>query len=242
MFRKTHIILFLCLIIAAGCATTYKATPLPFKAPETIPNAINVNGLIMAARAFDDVREAQKAFGFDVIGAGLLPVQVIFDHQGLQAVEINPDQTFLEDAEQNLWPILSRRMAYERATRFAHAGQIASDSAQKALMGAVAGSIIGAAVGIVTGRGVGEAIGKGAAVGGAAGATLGGLESYDDDRARQKIITDLNEKTLQNQPVAPGTIAQGFLFFPAEARKASRLRLQIVEAPSAAARVLQFDF
>lgn len=242
MFRINHCIMILLAVMAlAGCSTAYKATPLPFKAPETLANAVTINGVTMAALAFDDPQAARKAFGFDVIGAGLLPIQIIFDHQGQFALEINPEQTFLEDVEGNLWPILSRRLAYDRATRYAHTGQVASDSLQSGLLGAVAGSVIGAAVGIVTGRGIGEAIGKGAAIGGAAGATIGGAESYDDDRARRAIITDLNEKTMKNTPVQPGMIAQGFLFFPAESAKARQLRLQIAEH-GGPVRVVQFAF
>ena len=80
------------------------------------------------------------------------------------------NQTFLEDADGNLWPILNREIAYERATKFSQTKQIFKEGAYGGFLGATAGAVIGAAVGIVTGENVGEAAGKGAAAGAAVGA------------------------------------------------------------------------
>ena len=64
-------------IFSAACTTSYKAKPLPFKAPTAFPNATEVSGAIVAAKAFADPTEASEAFGFDIRGAGMLPVQVV---------------------------------------------------------------------------------------------------------------------------------------------------------------------
>jgi len=100
-----------------ACATSYKAKPLPFKAAASYPNAIEVAGATVGAKAFVNAKEAKEVFGFDVRGAGMLPVQVVFDNQGLHPLEINAVQTFLEDSEANLWPVLASKTAYERATK-----------------------------------------------------------------------------------------------------------------------------
>jgi hypothetical protein len=231
-------ILVICLV-SSGCSTSYKAQPLPFKTPAAYSNAVEVDGAVVGAQSYVDTGEAEKAFGFNIRGAGMLPVQVVFDNQGSHTLEINPGQTFLENEEGNLWPILSSDFAYERATKYAQTKKIFKEGAYGGFLGATAGAIIGAAIGIVSGENVAEAVGKGAAVGGAAGATLGGVGGYSTaDEARRAIINDLQEKSLQNKAIAPKNLAYGFLFFPGEAQSAKQLRLQLRVVDTGAVHVL----
>jgi len=104
--------------LAAACGTAYKAKPLPFRAPSSYANSLEVGGATLAAQAYADREKAEEAFGFDIRGAGMLPVQVIFDNQGPHALKIVPEQTFLEDESGNLWPILEEQFAYDRATKY----------------------------------------------------------------------------------------------------------------------------
>jgi len=197
----------------------------------------------VAAMAFVDNKETKEAFGFDVHGAGMLPIQVIFDNQGPNSLEINAQQTFLEDEKGNLWPILSKEIAYERATKYAQTNKIFEKGAYHGFLGAAAGSIIGAAIGIVSGENVASAAGKGAALGAAAGATLGGVSgAADSNDVRRSIINDLRDKSLQNTAVAPKSLAHGFLFFPGEAKSAKQLRIQIIERDSGKVHVLKLAF
>ena len=85
------------LAFSGACATGYKAKPLPFKPPSSYPNATEVAGAMVAAKAFVDQKEAKESFGFDIRGAGMLPDQVVFDKQGSHSININASQTFLED-------------------------------------------------------------------------------------------------------------------------------------------------
>jgi len=231
----------LSIAFVTACATAYKAKPLPFRAAESYPNATEIAGAWVGAQGYVDKDQANKAFGFDVRGAGMLPVQVVFDNRGDHPIKINPSQTFLEDEEGNLWPILGRDIAYDRATKYAQSKQIVSEGAYHGVLGAAAGAIIGAAVGIVTGSNVGGALGKGAVLGGAAGATIGGTKGYASGEARKEIVNDLREKTLQNLPVQPKTIAHGFLFFPGEASSANNLRLQLTEEDTGKVHVLNMS-
>lgn len=227
------------LFLFGACTTAYKAQPLPMRIPSSYANAIVVDGCTVAAEAFVDRKKAQEAFGFDVRGAGLLPVEVVFDNQGHHAFKIDAGQTFLEDEKGNLWPILNERIAYERTTRYAQTKKIFSEGAYSGFLGATAGAVIGAAIGIVSGNNVGEAVGKGAAVGAAAGATLGGVKGAgESNEARRTIINDLNSKSLENRDIHTG-LAYGFLFFPAEAQSARDLRLQLTETRSGKAYVLK---
>jgi hypothetical protein len=215
----------------ASCATKYKAQPVSFKLPTSYANAQEVAGISVAAEAYAERKKASKAFGFDARGAGLLPVQVVFDHQGQKPVKINPGQSFLEDTEGNLWPILDERFAYERVTKFVQTHEMFRQGAYAGALGAMAGAVVGAAVGVVTGDDVGEAAGKGAAVGAGAGAVLGGAKgaTSNAEEARARVMDDFDAKALDNRPVVPGQIAYGFLFFPGEAPSARRLRLQLIE-------------
>jgi hypothetical protein len=234
----------LVLVFAAfsGCTTAYKAKPLSFKAPSAYPNHTVVAGATVGARAFVSKEEAMQAFGFDIRGAGMLPVQVVFDNQGPVALEIDAAQTFLEDDEGNLWPILSSEIAYERATKFAETNEIFKSGAYHGFLGATAGAIIGAAIGIVSGENVGRAIGKGAVIGGAAGATLGGVDKYGSSTARRSIIQDLRQKSLEYRPIPPKGLSYGFLFFPGEAKSAKMLRLKIMEGRHGPVHVLNLNF
>ena len=230
------------LAIALGCSKAYKAKPLPFKMPSAYGNVTHIGGTEVAAKAFTDRTEAQEAFGFDILGAGMLPVQVIFDNQDIHSLEIIGAQTFLEDQGGNLWPLLSSKVAYERASAYSRSKRMVKEGTFHGLWGAAAGGLIGAAVGIVTGDNIGSAIGKGAAVGAAAGATIGSAKGYDDTEARREIMNDLREKSLQNVPVPPQSIATGFLFFPGEAESANLLRLQLMEKETEKIHVLNLHF
>lgn len=232
------LIIAMILIFTSACATTYEARPLPFRTPAGYGNAIEVAGATVAAQAYVDPELAQQAFGFDIRGAGMLPVQVVFDNRGPHSLQIRPDQTFLEDSQGNLWPILDSQTAYERTTRYAQTRQIFKEGAYGGFLGAAAGAIIGLAVGIVSGEHVGSSMGRGAAIGGAAGATIGGAKGYASDDARRRIMDDLHQKSLENRAIGPQALGYGFLFFPGEARSARKLRLHLIEAATGTVHVV----
>jgi hypothetical protein len=216
--------------IVAACATEYKAKPLPFRLPSSYSNATQVAGATVAAQAYMDRSEAQQLFGFDIRGAGITPVQVAFDNTGKTPLKINPGQTFLEDKDGQLWPILENRFAYERVTKFAQTHEIFKEGAYTGFLGGVAGALVGAAVGVVSGRDLAGNIAKGAAAGAAGGAVLGGAGgAASADAAREKVMDDFHDKSLENKAIDPGDLAYGFLFFPGEAQSAQMLRLQLIE-------------
>jgi hypothetical protein len=243
MKRCIHVLFIAFFVVfSLSCSTSYKAKPLPFKTPASFDNVKNIGGADIAAKAFIDPKETKEAFGFDILGAGMLPVQVVFDNQGSHPLEIVGNQTFLINQEGNLWPILSSEIAYERASKYTKTNEIFKKGAYSGFLGAAAGSLIGAAIGIVSGENVANTAGKGAAVGAAAGATLGGTGAYVSDDPRRSIISDLREKSLKNKAVDPQNIAHGFIFFPAEAASAKQLRLQIKETDTGKTHVLKMEF
>ena len=132
-----------------GCSP-YTQQVVPFKMPGSFSNMTQVAGIQIGARSYSDPNEAQKAFGFDIRGAGLLPVQVVIDHKGTSPLEISSSQTFLVDHQNNLWPVLDKRLAYERVARYSEMAEIGAGAAKHGFLGAAAGALIGAAIGIVS--------------------------------------------------------------------------------------------
>ncbi len=210
----------------AACAS-YERKVVPFKMPAAYPNATAVADATIAARAYDNGEEASAAFGFDIRGAGILPVQVIFDNTGNHPLEILTDKTLLVDEENNLWPILDQGLAYDRLSGKTELGKVAPEAAKSGLLAGAAGAVIGAAIGIVTGQNVAVAAGKGAAIGAAAGITMGGAKGLGDSDVRQQIRVDLQNRTLEKRAIAPHEVAHGFIFFPGEAKKPKELRISI---------------
>jgi hypothetical protein len=218
------------LFMMASCTTRYVAKPLPFKAPSAYSNSQEVAGAVIGARAYINPGEAKENFGFDIINAGMLPVEVVIDNRGMHPLEINASQTFLEDRNDNLWPILERNYAYERATKYTETHETFKGVAQSSFLGAAAGAAVGLAIGILTRHDVGGAIGKGAVIGGVGGGIVGGVKgSGNADEARHAVMEDLRQKSLQARFIMPGDLSYGFIFFPGEAKTAKQLRLKIVE-------------
>ncbi len=225
------VILFLSVITLPSC-TNYKSREVSFRPPSAYPGMQVVAGAQIAAADYADKSAARDAFGFDIRGTGILPVQVILDNRGTHPLAIVPEQTFLVDSEGNLWNLLDRRTAYERVESSTESGRIASGAGKRSLLGAAGGAIVGAALGVLTGENVGTSLAKGAAVGGAGGAVYGGVEAGTSADAERQIAHDLASKELENRTIQPGSLARGFLFFPGEAPSAGQLRVQLKETDS----------
>ncbi len=240
-YRTVIAVLVILAVTLLGC-TRYERKVVPFKMPQSLPNATWVAGAHIAAQAFADRSEAKSAFGFDIVGAGVLPVQVIFDNQGDHPLEIVPEKTYLIDADNNLWPILESDLAYDRISKKTEYGEVVPESVKPGLIGGAAGAIVGAAIGIVTGENVGEAAGKGAAVGSAAGVLMGGAKGLSDEDVQNKIGGDLQNRSLERKPIPAKDIAHGFIFFPGEATSAAELRLTIRETDTGNSHRLMMKF
>jgi hypothetical protein len=227
--RQSLKIVFIVLLatLTLSACTTYERKVTPFKMPEAYPNAATAAGASIAAKAYYDKEEATETFGFDIRGAGILPVQVVFDNKGSHPLEIVAGKTFLVDEGNNLWPILEQGLAYDRLTKATQLGKVIPEAGKGGLLGGAAGAVIGAAIGIVTGTSIGEAAGKGAAVGAAAGLTLGGTKGMADSDVRDQIQEDLQNRSLTTRAIAPHELAHGFIFYPGEAKRPKELRISI---------------
>ncbi|MBA1145601.1 hypothetical protein H0Z60_00875 [Ectothiorhodospiraceae bacterium WFHF3C12] len=212
------------LALASGCSTYgERVAPVPLPAEQT--DAVTVEGAVLLGRSYAEPTAAERAFGFDIRGAGLLPVQFVVDNGSGAPLRLEPAQTFLLDDAGNAWPVLSAERASERVRANVEVGETFAGAAKPAFLLGAAGAAVGFAIGVITGEDVGAATRKGAAAGGAAGAAMGGTRSYAETGA--EVRRDLREQSLVNRTIKAGELTYGFLFFPGkeEAESARALRL-----------------
>ena len=213
-------------LIFQGCAT-YEPKVAPFKLPEAYANVQRVEGAYVAARAWDKEEEAQAAFGFNIIRAGLMPVQVSFDNRGSRTLMIVPSQTFLINRKQEIFPVLADTEAYDRIKRGTALSETVKGVTQGAFLGTATGALIGAAVGVVAGHSAGEYALRGLTLGAATGGVLGGARGATETQVPRSITEDLTRRNLRNTPIKPGELAYGLILFPREAVQPQALRLQL---------------
>jgi hypothetical protein len=225
-------VLVIALLLGLFACTPYKTQYVGFRPAADYPNNVVAGGVTIGAEAYADQTAAKEAFGFDVKKAGLLPVQVVMDNRSGDQVQVVLDQTFLVDDNNRYWNLISNRAAVERVTKATQSGEIFAGAGKGAGWGAATGAVLGAAFGVLTGESVAEAAGKGAVVGAAGGAVYGGAQKGADPKQPRTIADDLRDKGLEGKTIPSQSLANGFLFFPAEAQTARELRLQMREIQS----------
>ncbi|MBF0154613.1 MAG: hypothetical protein HQL64_12805 [Magnetococcales bacterium] len=244
MKRFPVVVGVLSLLVASvpGCSTTYKATPLSFRSPESYFNHQRVFDTEVGSEPFSNPDLAKEKFGFDIIGAGMLPVQVTFDNQGEHPLKIVDGQTFLVGVGGTMWPILDSKTVQERSQKYTKTADIFEKGSYGGLLGMAAGGLVGAAIGIVSGKSVLSSAGKGAAAGVALGGLAGGIDGAVGHEGVDRVQDDMAQKSLQYRTIQPGSISFGVLFFPAEAVQAHQLRLQIEETKSKVKKTIVLNF
>jgi len=229
---KRIVSLILCLSMLSGCSG-YKTQYSGFRPPEAYPNSQLVAGVTIGGEAFAGKDAAEQAFGFDIKGAGVLPVQVVLNNQSGKSLEIVTGQTFLVDNANRYWNVIPNNTAVTRIEKSTQLAAFFGKGAGKgALLGGAGGALLGAAIGIVSGRSIGEAALKGGAAGAAGGAIVGGTMEGTSKEREYSIVEDIRNKGLEGKTIPPESLSSGFLFFPSEAESARELRLQLKERES----------
>lgn len=214
-----------------GCAS-YKSQYVSFRPPEAYANKQDAGGVAVGAEAYADRAEAKEAFGFDIRDTGLLPVQLVMNNLGGKTIQIITDQTFLVDAQGRYWQVMPNSVVVERVEKSTQLAALGKGAGTGAFWGAAGGAILGAALGIVSGQNVGNMMGKGAALGAAGGAVVGtGREAGSNER-QVSIVNDIRNKGLESKSIPPDHLANGFLYFPGEAKSAKAIKLQFREYES----------
>lgn len=217
-----------------ACAGDPAPGPLPITPPGQ--SAALAGEARISVETYPDPEAAQRAFGFDAAASGILPIQVVVDNRGMESLRVEADQTFLQDAEGRLWPLLDPQTTRKRAARGLSTRETLSQGAETGAWGAVGGAVLGAALALVTGDSVVTGAGKGAALGGGGGLVLGGVKGAADDAPERRLAYQLRDRSLLHKRMRPGALSHGVLFFPAEIPSARALILQFRESGSDAAR------
>jgi hypothetical protein len=226
MLKRYSLILITSLFIFSCGTYSNRVSPVPL--PASKEDHVNVDGVLLLARAYVDADIAEKAFGFDIREAGLLPIKVIIDNQSNNSVRLIGKQSFLLDKQGQAWPLLSANQANERiGDQIQVVDSIIDTSTSTLLMGA-AGAITGLALGVLTGNNLGTSVMKGAVLGGSVGAIYGATSSHSE--AGDKIAYDVTQKAFDNHAIPTKALAHGYLFFPGldEAESAQILRLSLI--------------
>ncbi len=231
----------LAVAFAAGGCQHYERRAMPFRAATDYASHQSVDGADLGVLLMDSPGQAEDAFGFDIVGAGVLPVQVVIDNNSTQTMQVVPSQCYLVLPNGDRYGLLDPARARERMSRRTSWGEAAPRAGRGALLGGAGGALLGGAIGMVTGQNVLRSAGKGAVVGAAGGAVAGGVEGATEPDTNRAIADDLRSASLQNQRVAPGETGHGILFFPGEARGAIQLHLLLQELPSGDSVSLTFD-
>jgi len=214
------------MVLGPGCAA-YEPRVAPLKLPEAYGNMQRLNGVYVAARAWDQEEEAKAAFGFNILQARLLPVQVSLDNRGSDPLIIEPTQTFLINRNQELFPVLADQEAYDRVSQTGRLQESVVGFTKGAVLGGAAGALIGAAIGVAAGRRAGDYAMRGAVSGAVTGGILGAGSASGDTEVARAIADDLARHNLKNNPIKPGELAYGIILFPREAGRPQALRLQL---------------
>jgi len=213
------IIFIIILLFINGCSKAFVAKPVPFKMPSVYGNSVSIDKAIAAAEVFNNAKQDKKMFGFDIHGAGMLPVQVVFKNEGFQDFQIVIDQTFLEEINGNMWEVLTGDIAKARATQSAQDKKALKEAGKKGVIAAGIGAVIGTIIGVATGSNVGKAASTGAVIGTGGGMVYGAVKALEKDDAEQKALKDFNNTLIEHKLIKSGFITRGFLFFPGEAKK-----------------------
>ncbi len=239
--KKSMAITILISMLLSGCAS-YKSQYVSFRPPEAYPNKQEVVGVVIGGEAYSDSGSALEAFGFDIRETGLLPVQLVMSNQNGNTLQIVTAQTFLIDDQGRYWQVVPNHAVIDRVEKSTELAAFGKGAGKGALIGAAGGAILGAAIGIASGKNVGNVMGKGAALGAAGGTFIGtGREASSTDR-RTTIINDIREKGLEGKSIPREYLANGFLFFPGEAKSAKSLRLQFKEVETGKVNVTTINF
>nr|WP_279342458.1 glycine zipper family protein [Geotalea sp. SG265] len=236
------IILMLFAVSLGGC-TRYKTQYAAFRPPEAYGNFQVANGVRIGGEAYADGDAAEDAFGFDIKGAGLLPVQLVLDNRSGKNAEIVSDQTFLIDRKNGYWRIIPNNVAIARLESSTQlAAYFGKGAGKGAVLGAAAGTVLGAALGIVSGRSIGEGALRGGALGTAGGAVIGGASEGSSPERGRSIMDDIRAKSLEGKVIPADHLANGFVFFPGEAETAKELRLRLRQPESGVERTVVLPF
>lgn len=208
---KRYACMLITALLLAACAA--KSRTVAFRPPGDFYSYQNVLGLKVGAELFEDEKQAEEAFGFNIRAAGLLPMQLVLDNRTGQGVDIIAGQTFLVDENNRYWRVLSVKDAMARVQKYTvgkGAGKSISPSQlQRLAFKVVSGSAEGVA--IVAEPAASDATGK----------------SGQDQNGESTGGEEYRHQDLEGKVMFAETLASGIVYFPGEVPSPRELRLQV---------------
>lgn len=219
--RLAITLLPLLILAAAGPAWfAYDTRTVPSPEPEAV--WIELAELQVAAAALEDSDTARRTFGFDIRGAGLLPVRLAIENRGAHPARLDPPQIFLIDGQGLAWPLLTAGQARSRLAEALGEGKAPKHTPGAKQWIDAAPILTGFALDVFP-RDEPEVATPGHD--GWLGRLLGEARESPEQRSRR----DLLSRFLRNPPLPAGQSALAWLFFPGreEVRGAETLRLAV---------------
>ena len=209
---KGFIAILVASVIVSGCAAPLKVESVSFRAPETIANHQEIDGLFVAVVPIDSEERSKEIFHTDMKTANILPVHVIVRHTGTKEFEINHQQMF------GIQPDGSYDVAFTigTAAQKVRSSSIGTTAVQGAAAGAIAGAVIGAGIGAGIGAAGGDAgtgAQAGAIIGGTSGAAAGTSHGLSDSFTIE-FKKQLAMHAFEDKVIYPADMAQGFVYLP----------------------------
>lgn len=99
--------------LMAACAAGENGAP-SIRPPQEFINYQNASGVMIGGEAHGDQKMAESLFGFDILGAGILPVQLVLDNRSGQGVEVVANRTYLVARGDERWKPLQNTEALAR--------------------------------------------------------------------------------------------------------------------------------
>jgi hypothetical protein len=198
-------------VLVLAC-TAYLDRPPPL--PDLAGARLDLDGVLAAAEAYAEPRRAETAFGFDLRGAGLLPVRIALDHRGGSGVlRVAPAETFLIDGQGLAWPLLTGDQALDRVADRLPAGSAAGGP------GAFGpgGRVTGFAAALLRVEAGGWPVADRAVLVATAAEEWGVPTAPPGEPAlslEERVRRDLAGRRLALQELRPGETGRGWLFFP----------------------------
>jgi len=101
----------LALLFTLACASPIELVQPPERKADLFPTARRSGSLVVAVDAVNDVRRAERYFGFDPRAAGLMPAQVVITNLGKQPVDVDAADILVQKGREVVDPVPIARVA-----------------------------------------------------------------------------------------------------------------------------------
>lgn len=171
--------------------------------------------------------------GLNVLEAGVLPVRLLLTNVSGGAMLVDPDQATVLNQDGVLYQVFTPQQAVERVT----SSKAFADAIEGSHLGPLLRSVLGGEVLVEAAMGGVSGAASGGVTGGASGVVKGATgtaldRTYGYEKALRRLISrEYTEHAFKRDTLYPGYLADGLVFFPAEAR-GGRLRLPVYDSDS----------